>query len=211
MIETMELCTARGISNSPLIHPKIIAAKHIQSINCKTQFPSILKQACFNSGLRYRISPSLRSTTSEETSNETTQYDSDEPESDGPIVVVENTRPHDKKEDFDSQLNEAPPEGSFADSLQLFKFWEDFDIKLDYEETYSVLVFGGGGAVALWLAAAIVGAIDSIPVFPKLLELIGLGYTIWFTSRYLLFKENRDELVTRVEQIKQEVFGSKDD
>lgn len=36
--------------------------------------------------------------------------------------------------------------------------------QLDYEETYSVLVFGGGGAVALWLAAAIVGAIDSIPV-----------------------------------------------
>lgn len=36
--------------------------------------------------------------------------------------------------------------------------------QFDYEETYSILVFGGGGAVALWLAAAVVGAIDSIPV-----------------------------------------------
>lgn len=80
-------------------------------------------------GLRYRISSSLRSTTSEETSNQTTQYDSDETESDGRIVV-ENTQPDEKKKDFDFQLNEAPQEGSFVDSLQLFKFLEDIDIKV---------------------------------------------------------------------------------
>jgi len=26
---------------------------------------------------------------------------------------------------------------------------------------------------------------------PKLLELVGLGYTVWFTYRYLLFKVRR--------------------
>ena len=36
--------------------------------------------------------------------------------------------------------------------------------QLDYEETYSFLAFGSGGAVALWLVAAVVSAIDSIPV-----------------------------------------------
>lgn len=36
--------------------------------------------------------------------------------------------------------------------------------QFDYEDASSYLVFGGGGAVALWLAAAIVGAIDSIPL-----------------------------------------------
>lgn len=37
-------------------------------------------------------------------------------------------------------------------------------LQLDYEDTSSILVFGGGGAVALWLAAAVVGAVDSIPL-----------------------------------------------
>ncbi|KAL6518586.1 hypothetical protein OROGR_019088 [Orobanche gracilis] len=70
-----------------------------------------------------------------------------------------------------------------------------------------------GGAVALWLASATVGAIDSIPLVPKMLELVVLGYTVWFSSCYLIFKENRDELFATVEQIKQEVLGSnsKDD
>ncbi|KAG6386667.1 hypothetical protein SASPL_151836 [Salvia splendens] len=81
---------------------------------------------------------------------------------------------------------------------------------LDYEETYSFLAFGSGGAVALWLVAAIVSAIDSIPVLPKALELVGLGYTLWFTSRYLVLKKNRDELFARVEELKQQVLGSDD-
>ncbi|KAE8718531.1 hypothetical protein F3Y22_tig00110013pilonHSYRG00484 [Hibiscus syriacus] len=42
--------------------------------------------------------------------------------------------------------------------------------------------YGSGALVALWLASALVGAIDSIPLFPKLLEVVGLGYTFWFTS-----------------------------
>lgn len=169
----------------------------------------MLKQIRFDSGLRYRINSSLRSTTSEETSAERNPYDSDNSDRDGDIIV-EKTNLGEKKEDYDTQLNEAPQETSLLDNLQFLKFLEEFDLKLDYEDTYSVLVFGGGGAVALWLAAAVVGAIDSIPLFPKVLELIGLGYTIWFSSRYLLFKKNRDELVARVEQIKQQVLGSKD-
>lgn len=206
----MELSTARGILNLPSMQPKLLAPNQIQSFNCKTQFAFMLKQIRFDYGLRYRINSSLRSTTSEETSAERNPHDSDNSESDGDIIV-EKTDLGEKKEDYDTQLNEAPQEISFVDNLQFLKFLEEFDLKLDYEDTYSVLVFGGGGAVALWLAAAVVGAIDSIPLFPKVLELIGLGYTIWFSSRYLLFKKNRDELVGRVEQIKQQVLGSKDD
>ncbi|MCE7766967.1 hypothetical protein GQL56_30545, partial [Pseudomonas putida] len=61
---------------------------------------------------------------------------------------------------------------------------------------------------ALWLTTAIVGAIDSIPLFPKLLEVVGLGYAVWFSTRYLLFKKNRDELAAKIEELKQEVLGS---
>lgn len=148
--------------------------------------------------------------TSEETSAGTTPYVKDEPKPDS-VITEGDSQPLRNEEDYDSQQNEAPQEGSLLENLELFKFLEDLDIKFDYEDTYSILVFGGGGAVALWLLAAVVSAIDSIPVFPKVLELVGLGYTLWFSSRYLVFKKNRDELVAKIEQIKQQVLGSKDE
>jgi hypothetical protein len=71
---------------------------------------------------------------------------------------------------------------------------------------------------------------------PQVMEVVGLGFTIWFTSRYLIFKvscfallelsvlfmsqiltfrlpseqENRDELITRVTSIKKQILGSHD-
>ncbi|KAL0381663.1 UNVERIFIED_CONTAM: protein CURVATURE THYLAKOID 1D, chloroplastic [Sesamum angustifolium] len=152
---------------------------------------------------------SLRST-SEETSAGTTPYVEDEPKPDS-IITKGDSQPVRNEEDYIPQQNEAPHEGSLLENLELFKFLEDLDIKFDYEDTSSILVFGGGAAVALWLLAAVVSAIDSIPVFPKVLELVGLGYTVWFSSRYLVFKKNRDELVAKIEQIKQQVLGSKDE
>ncbi|KAL7104318.1 hypothetical protein ACP275_08G236500 [Erythranthe tilingii] len=214
MIATMELCTARGVSNLPLIitPPKNLPPNfQFQSFNCRNQFPFALNQLRSSSGLRQSINLSLRSATSEGTSTETTPYEKNKNEADG-VIDVENTRPDEMNQNYDIQLNDSPQEGSLVDDpLQLLKFLEDLDIKFDYEDTYSVLVFGGGAALALWLSAAVIGAVDSIPVLPKVLELIGLGYTIWFSSRYLIFKENRDELFARVEQIKQQVLGSKDD
>ncbi|KAH6798310.1 P-loop containing nucleoside triphosphate hydrolases superfamily protein [Perilla frutescens var. frutescens] len=157
-------------------------------------------------GLQYHRNSSLRSTTSEEISADTTVFRKDEPETVVDAQLVET------KEDYGSQLNEELQEGSLFDNpLKLFKFLEDLNIKLDYEQTYSFLAFGGGGAVALWLVAAVISAVDSIPVLPKALELVGLGYTLWFSSRYLILKKNRDELFTRVEQLKQQILGSDDD
>ena len=37
-------------------------------------------------------------------------------------------------------------------------------MQLDFDDTYSILVYGAGALVALWLSSAVVGAIDSIPV-----------------------------------------------
>jgi hypothetical protein len=46
---------------------------------------------------------------------------------------------------------------------------------------------------------------------PKVMELIGLGYTGWFAYRYLLFKSNRKELVSEIEELKSKITGSTDD
>lgn len=90
--------------------------------------------------------------------------------------------------------------------------------QLGTNDTGSVVLYGAGALVILWLSSAVIGAIDSIPLvciklqlfqyfhpkinflnanrfwfifavqFPKLLEVVGLGYTVWFSTRYLLFK-----------------------
>ncbi|KAG5062119.1 hypothetical protein JHK85_003302 [Glycine max] len=83
-------------------------------------------------------------------------------------------------------------------------------LMFDTDDTGSIVVYGGGALVALWLTSAVIGAIDSIPLFPKLLEVVGLAYTVWFTSRYLLFKQNRDELGAKIEELKGQIFGSED-
>ncbi|XP_073038774.1 uncharacterized protein [Primulina eburnea] len=129
----------------------------------------------------------------------------DEPESDSVITVqVVESLTVEKKEDYINQPDVVPQED---DSLQLLKFLEDLNIKFDYEDKYSIIAFGIGGLIALRISVAVIGAIDSIPLLPKVLELVGLGYTIWFTTRYLIFEQNREEFVARVKQLKEEVIG----
>jgi len=48
--------------------------------------------------------------------------------------------------------------------------------------------------IAIYLVAAIVDAINDIPLLSPLFELVGIGYTGWFIFRYLLTAQNRGEL-----------------
>lgn len=74
-------------------------------------------------------------------------------------------------------------------SVNADDFIGDLKEKWDKVENKStVLLYGGGAVVAVWLSSIIVGAINSVPLLPKLMELVGLGYTGWFVYRYLLFK-----------------------
>ncbi|KAK9910257.1 hypothetical protein M0R45_034225 [Rubus argutus] len=76
------------------------------------------------------------------------------------------------------------------------------------ENKSTVLLYGGGAIVAVWLSSTIVGAVNSVPLLPKLLELVGLGYTGWFVYRYLLFKSSRKELATDIEALKKKIAGT---
>ncbi|CAL5063977.1 unnamed protein product [Urochloa decumbens] len=83
-------------------------------------------------------------------------------------------------------------------------------VELDSDKSYSALVYGTSALVAIWISSIVVSALDSVPLVPQVMEVVGLGFTIWFTSRYLIFKENRDELITRVSSIKKQILGSHD-
>ena len=43
------------------------------------------------------------------------------------------------------------------------------------ENKPGVVLYGAGAVVLLWLSSTIVGAINAIPLLPKLMELVGLG------------------------------------
>ncbi|KAJ1253975.1 hypothetical protein BS78_10G113100 [Paspalum vaginatum] len=86
---------------------------------------------------------------------------------------------------------------------------EDLKAKWDaVEDKPTVLLYGGGAIVALWLTSVVVGAINAVPLLPKILELVGLGYTGWFVYRYLLFKESRKELASDIETLKKKIAGT---
>jgi uncharacterized membrane protein len=63
------------------------------------------------------------------------------------------------------------------------------------------------GFIGLRVLFALISAINDIPLVPLILELIGLSYVVWFTYRYLLTADARQEFGQKVDQIKQNVMG----
>lgn len=85
---------------------------------------------------------------------------------------------------------------------------EDLKEKWDgVENKPTILAYGGIALFTLWVSATVISAVNSVPLLPKVLELVGLGYTLWFVLRYLLFKESRKELAADIEELKSKVTG----
>ncbi|AQK75090.1 threonine endopeptidase [Zea mays] len=95
-----------------------------------------------------------------------------------------------------SEASSSPDDGGLDEILS----------KLNIEVTPTLILTGFGAFIALWILSSVVAAVDSVPLLPKLLELIGTAYTIWFIARYLLFKESRDELFAKFEDLKQRII-----
>ncbi|KAH6779941.1 CURVATURE THYLAKOID 1A-like protein [Perilla frutescens var. hirtella] len=97
-------------------------------------------------------------------------------------------------------------EESSFDTNELFN---DLKGKWDaVENKTTVIIYGGGAIVGIWLASTVVGAVNSVPLLPKIMELVGLGYTGWFVYRYLLFKSSRKELASDIEALKKKIAGT---
>ncbi|MED6209048.1 hypothetical protein PIB30_050847 [Stylosanthes scabra] len=151
----------------------------------------------------------VRSTTSEERSSGSSSFFNEK--RDG-AVYADAVKPEDDKKNSFKETDAKDKDFPLQEEQQglSLDFLDKLDLKLDIDDTGSLIVYGGAAVVALWLTSAIVGAIDSVPLIPKLFEVVGLGYSVWFTSRYLLFKKNRDEFVAKIEEIKEQVLGSED-
>ncbi|KAL3373834.1 hypothetical protein AABB24_005687 [Solanum stoloniferum] len=79
------------------------------------------------------------------------------------------------------------------------------------EKKPTVFIYGGSVILGLWLSSIIADTLDSIPLLPKFLELVGLGYFGWFIYRYLLFKSGRDELGRDVQALKKKITGDEEE
>lgn len=55
--------------------------------------------------------------------------------------------------------------------------------------------------IALRVVVAILDALDDIPVVAPTFELVGVGYSVWFISRYLFRASNRQELVQQTQRV----------
>lgn len=61
--------------------------------------------------------------------------------------------------------------------------------------------------VGVKLTLAILDAVNDIPLLAPLMEIIGLGYTIWFVYRYVWKAESRVELKQEFDGLKKQVMG----
>ena len=69
------------------------------------------------------------------------------------------------------------------------------------------LVFGS--IVAVKLTLALLSALNEIPLVEPILELVGLGYTAWFVTRFMLKSEKRQEFYAKFTDTKDSVLGKK--
>ncbi|MBD2015016.1 CAAD domain-containing protein [Microcoleus sp. FACHB-53] len=60
--------------------------------------------------------------------------------------------------------------------------------------------------IGVKLMLALLNALNDIPLLSVLLELIGLGYGIWFIYRYLLTAATRQELSGEIQNFKKQVL-----
>lgn len=79
-----------------------------------------------------------------------------------------------------------------------------------YKQPLLTLVLILSAIVTLKVVLAILGAINGIPLFLPIFELIGIGYTTWFVFRYLLKASTRQELVGEIRSLQKQIVGDED-
>ncbi|HTL89398.1 MAG TPA: CAAD domain-containing protein [Leptolyngbya sp.] len=80
-------------------------------------------------------------------------------------------------------------------------FWQEYK-PIAYLLGTTILVL-----VALKIVLGVIEFVTDLPLIGGFLELVGIGYSIWFFNRYLWKVEARQELSQTVEVLKQDVIG----
>ncbi|KAL0896279.1 hypothetical protein Bca101_080240 [Brassica carinata] len=76
------------------------------------------------------------------------------------------------------------------------------------EDKYAIGSLAFAALVALWGSTGLISAIDRLPLFPGVFELVGIGYTGWFVYKNMIFKPDREVLFQKVKDIYRDILGS---
>ncbi|UZQ53840.1 CAAD domain-containing protein [Trichothermofontia sichuanensis B231] len=61
--------------------------------------------------------------------------------------------------------------------------------------------------IAVKVTLAVLDALNDLPLLAPTFELIGIGYTAWFTWRYLVRASDREELQREINNLKDQILG----
>ncbi|MBE9009153.1 CAAD domain-containing protein [Pseudanabaenaceae cyanobacterium LEGE 13415] len=99
------------------------------------------------------------------------------------------------------------------DHAQIQDFFNDpMKYVSTFWQEYKPIVYVLGAILATVFAFniifGIINFVTHLPVISGLLELVGLGYSVWFVNRYLMKAETRQELSRKLESMKQDMIGA---
>ena len=78
---------------------------------------------------------------------------------------------------------------------------------VDYKKPLTSVGLIVAASITVYITLSVLDAISHIPLLSPILELVGLGYSVWFVSRYLLKESTRSELFSEFNSLKEQVFG----
>ena len=81
----------------------------------------------------------------------------------------------------------------------------------DYKKPLTSVGLIIAASISVYITLSVLDAINHIPLLSPMLELVGLGYSVWFVSRYLLKESSRSELKAEFNSLKEQVFGGEAD
>jgi hypothetical protein len=83
------------------------------------------------------------------------------------------------------------------------------DFFSQYKRPLKVAGIALGAGIGVKLTLALLASLNEIPLVQPTLELIGLFYALWFSYRYILKADNRQELSQLYDGLKNQVLGKK--
>ncbi|RLN41363.1 hypothetical protein C2845_PM01G19980 [Panicum miliaceum] len=75
------------------------------------------------------------------------------------------------------------------------------------ENKFAVITLAVAATLGMWSAGGAVSAIDRLPVVPGVMEVVGIGYSAWFTYRNMLFKPDRDAFFGKVMEFYEDIIS----
>ncbi len=102
-----------------------------------------------------------------------------------------------------SPTNQSIQKGQWI-ATQLVEFLSQLSENLSsfFGENQQLLINLGlifGAIITFKVSLAVIAAINEIPLVAPTLELVGIGYSIWFINHYLLNTSSRQELTQKIQ------------